>query len=608
MGRDPGLELLLRHVRRVEAGAGRLGRRADEGGIPLEPVPRPGHDPEEGQGVPGPRFSAGRGRGQAPPQVRVRRGDLPEEDVAHGPGGLDQLLQDRRVALVEQGPVVVDRGPGKAPQPVGDVGREGHGRVGPGERSDTHGGQGCDHLRESSTESRHICCCDGDLRDHHRARSGALAAWYDRNRERSEEFFDSIAPEAYETRPIPLRHPFCFYEGHLPAFSAITLLQRGFGDPPIDAELETLFQRGIDPEDESGVTEKARTWPSRIEIRSYAASADRAIREAISTRDVEDPSSPVLRGGLGPAHDPRARADAPGDAALHPAPAAVRPEDPAGGPAPAGRSAASRRGRDPSASPPAARRSERSPDAPFAWDNELPRHSVDVDAFSIDVYSVTNRDYLEFVEAGGYENESLWDAEGWAARRPDGERYPLFWERQRGVWLWRGMWDLIPLPMAWPVYVTHAEASAYARWKGTARGSRPRPSSTGPRSALPTARERAHPWGDAPADCDARQLRLRRRTIPSRSAPSRSDAARGASRTSSATGGSGPRRRSHRFEGFEPMASYPQYSADFFDGKHWVMKGASPATAKELVRASFRNWFRGTYPYMYAKFRTARSA
>ena len=47
---------------------------------------------------------------------------------------------------------------------------------------------------------------------------------------------------------------------------------------------------------------------------------------------------------------------------------------------------------------------------------------------------------------------------------------------------------------------------------------------------------------------------------------------------------------------------YPEYSADFFDGQHHVMKGASPATARDLVRRSFRNWFRPNYPYVYAKF------
>ncbi len=58
------------------------------------------------------------------------------------------------------------------------------------------------------------------------------------------------------------------------------------------------------------------------------------------------------------------------------------------------------------------------------------------------------------------------------------------------------------------------------------------------------------------------------------------------------------------FDGFTPMRAYPEYSADFFDGRHYVMKGASPATARALIRSSFRNWFRGNYPYVYAKFRT----
>jgi formylglycine-generating enzyme required for sulfatase activity len=60
------------------------------------------------------------------------------------------------------------------------------------------------------------------------------------------------------------------------------------------------------------------------------------------------------------------------------------------------------------------------------------------------------------------------------------------------------------------------------------------------------------------------------------------------------------------FAGFTPIASYPEYSADFFDGEHYVMKGASPVTARELVRRGFRNWFRPNYPYVYATFRCVR--
>jgi len=57
------------------------------------------------------------------------------------------------------------------------------------------------------------------------------------------------------------------------------------------------------------------------------------------------------------------------------------------------------------------------------------------------------------------------------------------------------------------------------------------------------------------------------------------------------------------FNGFAPHPFYPGYSADFFDDRHYVMKGASPRTAKLLTRPTFRNWFRPEYRYMYAGFR-----
>jgi formylglycine-generating enzyme required for sulfatase activity len=57
------------------------------------------------------------------------------------------------------------------------------------------------------------------------------------------------------------------------------------------------------------------------------------------------------------------------------------------------------------------------------------------------------------------------------------------------------------------------------------------------------------------------------------------------------------------FAGFQPFSFYPGYSANFFDGQHYVLKGGSPRTARCLMRESFRNWFRPAYPYIYATFR-----
>jgi len=59
------------------------------------------------------------------------------------------------------------------------------------------------------------------------------------------------------------------------------------------------------------------------------------------------------------------------------------------------------------------------------------------------------------------------------------------------------------------------------------------------------------------------------------------------------------------FPGFQPFAFYPGYSASFFDGNHYVMKGGSARTAACMLRRSFRNWFQPHYQYVYAGFRCA---
>ena len=76
----------------------------------------------------------------------------------------------------------------------------------------------------------------------------SVVEWYQRNRARTRAIFDLIDPSAYYSRPIALRNPIVFYEGHLPAFSVISFLRRGLGRPPVDARLEKLFERGIDPD------------------------------------------------------------------------------------------------------------------------------------------------------------------------------------------------------------------------------------------------------------------------------------------------------------------------------------------------------------------------
>src|ERR1700719_3959190 len=101
----------------------------------------------------------------------------------------------------------------------------------------------------------------------------ASVKWFDRNRRRSRELFDSVVPGAYQARPISLRNPICFYEGHLPAFNVNTLVKRGLQEGGIDSGYELLFERGIDPEDESAGGRTPLRWPGRGENQGYGEPA-----------------------------------------------------------------------------------------------------------------------------------------------------------------------------------------------------------------------------------------------------------------------------------------------------------------------------------------------
>ncbi len=441
-----------------------------------------------------------------------------------------------------------------------------------------------------------------------RARAAAqvdLAAWYRRNRERSRAIFDLLADEAYYVRPIALRQPVVFYDGHLPAFSFNTLLKRALGRPGIDARLEALFARGIDPDESLSIDEQnaraASAWPSRAEVRAFVEEADRQVLNALETAELDRPGHPLLdRAEAAFAileHEsmhqetllymwhrlPFDQKRRPADYEPRVAGADPRPEwmD-----VPAGRATL---GVDRGA-------------VPFGWDNEFPALSADVEAFAIDRHDVTNARFLEFVEAGGYRDARWWTEEDWQWVQASGLGHPAFWERVDGAWLWRGMFDLVPLPGAWPVYVSCAEACAYARW----RGARLPTEAEFQRAAYGSPDgERPHPWGwDEPSA--ARGVFDFSTWDPQPAGSHGAGASAWGVEDLVGNGWEWTRTPFAPFPGFHPMASYPEYSADFFDGRHFVMKGASPATARELLRPSFRNWFRARYPYVYATFRCVR--
>jgi iron(II)-dependent oxidoreductase len=433
----------------------------------------------------------------------------------------------------------------------------------------------------------------------------ASIEWYRRNRARSEAIFDLIDPAAYYSRPISLRNPIVFYEGHLPAFSVIAFLRRGLGLPPVDARLEKLFERGIDPESENDAVPRSgasTVWPSRDEVRAFGSACDAAVVRAMESL----PPGPVALEGLYTALEHEAMHQETLLYMFHRLPYESKHRGtrdisgpPSHEPLAPERFALRRDCARPAAgvafvdAGPAVLGADRKTTV-FGWDNEFDAHDVHVPAFEIDTLPVTNAQFLEFMNDGGYSRREFWSDEGWEWIQAEQVQHPAFWipaEKTRippdllsSCYSWRGMFQAFPLPETWPVYVSLAEASAFAKWRR--------------RRLMTEAEWHRAAEGATPGHADFAGFD----PVPVGSHPGTASIhgvheliGNGWEWTSTVFG---------PFEGFEPMRSYPEYSADFFDGRHYVMKGASPATAAELTRPSFRNWFRANYPYVYAKFRT----
>jgi gamma-glutamyl hercynylcysteine S-oxide synthase len=243
-------------------------------------------------------------------------------------------------------------------------------------------------------------------------------------------------------------------------------------------------------------------------------------------------------------------------------------------------------------------------DRTAAYDNERPRHAVELPPFRIGAAPVTNGEYLRFVEEGGYGERKHWSEAGWRWREEAGAGAPQFWRRTEGGWTVRSMDVEAPLDPARPVcHVCWYEAEAYARWAG---------------ARLPTEQEweaaatwdpaegraRAYPWGDAPpSPLDANLDQLAFGAAPVGAFP----------RNVSPIGCYGmigdvwewTASDFRPYPGFEAFP-YPEYSEAFFGSEYKVLRGGSWATRPGAVRGTFRNWDYPVRRQIFAGFRVAR--
>ena len=392
-------------------------------------------------------------------------------------------------------------------------------------------------------------------------------------REQTDALFRAVRPDSFYERPIPERHRIVFYLGHVEAFDWNLIGRYALDRRPFHAEFDRLFAFGIDPPPGQLPSDRPSDWPSLAEVDRY----NQRVRDEIDNLLDEVPEQ-LLHVAI----EHRLMHAETFAYILHqldyerkitPAAApdvgAARPQQPRMVEIPAGTAQLGLDG-----------------NAAFGWDNEFQALAAEVPAFSMAKHKVTNGEYLEFVRQGA------------AA--------PFFWAERAGRWFHRGMFAEIPLPLDWPVYVTHSEAEAYAKWRGAALPSEEqfhRAASFAPEE--PRANLDFRHWEPIPVHANDNGA-----AHPS-SRPQAGKADENVCPTvPSQLVGNGWEWTSTvfaPFPGFTPFPFYQNYSEPFFDGRHYVLKGASPRTASRLTRPSFRNWFRPSYPYIYATFRLVQS-
>ena len=415
---------------------------------------------------------------------------------------------------------------------------------------------------------------------------------------RSDSLFGHLGDRAWLEQPIPLRQPFVFYLGHLPAFAWNHLGRGLLGRSAFHEELDLLFERGIDPTGVDAYATRAE-WPALGAVVEYRDRVRASLVDALS-----DPGFP--RAGL------EVVAMVAEHELMHQetlqymfqeldhALKRAAPEPPRRPAVEAGR-----RSRAIEVPEGDVVLGARPGSLPFGWDNEFEAHRVRVPAFAIDELPVTHAEFREFAEAGGYADPALWREEDWAWRSRRCLQRPHAWVGDGKDLRVRGLFEDVPFAEAarWPATVSWAEASAFARWCGArlpteaewhraARGT-------------PEGPEHCWPWGDEPPAERHGSFHFRERSpLPVGSHP-------GGARAWGAqelvgNGWEWTATVFAPFPGFAPLRRYPGYSADFFDGAHFVLLGASWATDESLLRPSFRNWFQPHYPYVFSKFRLCR--
>ena len=288
--------------------------------------------------------------------------------------------------------------------------------------------------------------------------------------DRYESLFETLADDAaFYTKPISLRHPLIFYYGHTATFFINKLLLTRMINERINPRFESMFAVGVDEMSWDDLDSTHYDWPASGEVKAYRDQVRELVTALIDTAPLAPPvdwHNPWWAIIMGIEHE-RIHLETSSVLIRQHQLARVKPH-PLWQPC-----------RESGAAPQNAwvnipagevKLAKTKTDAHYGWDNEYGAHSAQVPAFKAGRFLVSNGEFLEFVDAGGYQANDYWQEEGRSWRDFARAEHPTFWIRCGKGWRLRLMTEEVAMPWDWPVEVNYHEAKAFCHWKSAAIG------------------------------------------------------------------------------------------------------------------------------------------
>jgi 5-histidylcysteine sulfoxide synthase/putative 4-mercaptohistidine N1-methyltranferase len=285
-----------------------------------------------------------------------------------------------------------------------------------------------------------------------------------------EKLYETLKDDAsFYARADRLRHPLIFYYGHTAAFYINKLMTARAIDKRVNPQYESLFAVGVDEMSWDDLEPNHYDWPTPHEVKLYRDRVRHQVDRLIRSLPLQMPitwDSPFWAILMGIEHE-RIHLETSSVLIRELPIEMVRPhefweicretgEAPANElvPVPGGKVVLGKGSDHPL----------------FGWDNEYGHHEALVPEFAAARYLVSNREFLPFVESGGYQERQWWTDEGWNWRSFREATHPLFWVKSESGWRLRTMLEEVDLPWDWPVEVNYLEAKAFCNWLSAQSG------------------------------------------------------------------------------------------------------------------------------------------